>query len=232
MPAVAEFLSASFNRDLLLFKDYSNDFDATYATNLTNQINTVNDVVYPKALTKEGKLVTARIAANIERLKVLNNLLESYVKRAGSTLTVAPADFGCRDLRKKLKKGDVEGVITDLRTVVRNTETNLAALTAKGLKEATRTELAALPNTLTADNTLQNTNLQARNKLVNENKALFDALYDTMRDVCETGKVIHKTTSGTPERVADYTIATLLKRVRNERKNGGGSPPPTPPTGG
>ena len=93
--------------------------------------------------------------------------------------------------------------------------------------------MAALPASLIADNTLQNTNMQARNQLVNDNIGLFNALYATMRDVAETGKVIHKTISGTPERVPDFTIATLLKRVRNERKgNGGGAPPPAPPTGG
>jgi hypothetical protein len=69
---------------------------------------------------------------------------------------------------------------------------------------------------------LQNNNLQARNQLVNDNIALFNSLYAIMQDVSETGKVIHKTLSGTPERVADYTIATLLKRVRQERKAGGG----------
>lgn len=222
LPPVAQFVLSSFNRDLLLFKDYSDEFDTTYATNFEAQITAVNDVVYPKTLTKQGKLVTERIATNIERLKDLNTLTESYVNRAGRALTIAPADFGCRDLRKKLNKGDVEGVITALRTLLKNIDSNLAALTAKGLKEATRTEMAALPATLTTDNTLQNDNIQARNKLVNENIGLFDALYDTVMDVCKVGKVIHQTITNTPERMGDFTVAVLLKRVRAERRKGGG----------
>lgn len=222
LPAVAQFLIASFNRDLALFTDYSGDFNAAYATNFAAQITSVTEVVYPKTLTKEGKLVTARIADNIERLKTLNTLTESYVKRAGDALTIAPADFGCRDLRKKLNKGDVEGVITSLRTLLKNIEANKDTLTAKGFKKATQTEMAALADTLTTDNTLQNTNLQARNQLVNDNIDLFDALYATMRDVSEVGKVIHNTLSGKPERVGDFTMAVLLRRVRAERKKRGG----------
>jgi len=221
LPAVAQFLIASFNRDLALFTDYSEDFNAAYATNFAAQIASVDEVVYPKTLTQEGKLVTARIATNIERLKELNTLTESYVKRAGDALTIAPADFGCRDLRKKLNKKDVEGVITSLRTLLKNIEANLGTLTAKGFKKATQTELAALPDNLTTDNTLQNTNIQARNQLMNDNIDLFDALYATMRDVSETGKVIHNTLSGKPERVGDFTISVLLRRVRAERKKGG-----------
>lgn len=231
LPPVAEFIYASFNRDLALFTEYSKDFDATYAANFRKQIDDLTEVVFPKTLTQQGKLVTARIVTNLARLKILNDLTESYVKRAGSALTVSPADFGCRDLRKKIRSGDVEGVVKALRIVLQNMAANLAALTAKGLKEATKTEMAALPDTLTTDNTLQNTNAQARNQLMNDNIDLFDALYATMRDVAETGKVIHKTTSGTPERVADYTMAGLLGKVRNERKKGEGTAP-TPPSGG
>lgn len=230
LPAVARFLIASFNRDLALFTDYSPDFDAAYATNFDDQIDAVEAVVFPEKLTKEGKLVTARIEASLERLKVLNTLTESYVKRAGSALTVAPADFGNRVLRNKLNRGDVEGVIKSLRIVLQNIDDNLTVLTAKGLKPATKTEMAAFPDSLTADNTLQNNNIQIRNQLVNDNIDLFDALFDTMRDVAEAGKVIHKTISGTPERVPDFTIAVLLRRVRNKRKAGGGGE--TPPAGG
>lgn len=230
LPAVAQFLASSFARDLALFTDYSPDFDGSYPADFTGLISEVTGIVFPEKLTKEGKLVTARIVASLERLKALNNLSESYVKRAGTALTVAPADFGCKALRKKLNRGDVEGVITNLRAVLQNIDTNLEVLTTKGFKKATQTEMAALPASLTADNTLQNDNLALRNKLVNENIGRFDRLYVVMRDVSETGKVIHKTISGTPERVADYTIATLLKRVRNERKAAAGTP--TPPAGG
>ncbi|MBI1225756.1 MAG: hypothetical protein GC192_11015 [Bacteroidetes bacterium] len=224
-PAVAQFLLSSFNRDLALFTDYSGDFNAAYATNFAAQIASVNTVVYPLQLTKEGKLVTARIATNLDRLKTLNKLVESYVDRAGAALTVAPDDFGCRDLRKKLSKKDVEAVITSLRTVLQNMDANLTALTAKGLKAATKTEMAALPAALTTDNTLQNDNIQARNQLMNDNIDLFDALFEAMQDVSKTGKVIHSTLSGTPERVPDYTMAVLLRRVRAERKKGGGDTP-------
>ncbi|MCU0348165.1 MAG: hypothetical protein MUC59_14585 [Saprospiraceae bacterium] len=220
LPAVAEFIYASFNRDLALFTDYSKDFDAAYAANFRKQIDDLTEVVFPKTLTQQGKLVTARIVTNLARLKILNDLTDSYVKRAGSALTVSPADFGCRDVRKKIKSGDVEGVVKALRIVLQNVDANLATLTAKGLKDATKTEMAALPDTLTADNTLQNTNAQARNQLVNDNIGLFDSLYAIMRDVAEVGKVIHKTTSGTPERAADYVMAGLLKKVRNEGKKG------------
>lgn len=227
-PAVARFLIASFNRDLALFTDYSSDFAAPFATNFNDQIDAVEAVVFPEKLTKEGKKVTDRIYTNLERLKVLNTLMESYVTRAGSALTVAPADFGNQALRSKLKKGNVEGVISDLRKLLLNIDANLVVLTAKGLKPATKTEMDALPATLTTDNTLQNNNIQARNQLVNDNIDLFDALFETMQDVSKTGKVIHKTISGTPERMPDFTISVLLKRVRNERKNDGpgGDPPP------
>ena len=229
LPAVAEFIYASFNRDLALFTDYSPDFNAAYVTNLRDQIDDLTEVVFPKTLTQQGKLVTARIVSNLARLKILNDLTDSYVKRAGSALTVPPADFGCRDLRRKIKSGDVEGVVKALRIVLQNMDANLEALMTKGLKEAAKTEMNALPDTLTADNTLQNNNIQARNQLVNDNIDLFDALYATMRDVAEAGKVIHKTISGTPERVADFTVSVLLRRVRNERR---AQQETSPPAGG
>lgn len=229
LPAVAEFIYSSFNRDLQLFQDYSPDFDTAYVTNFRSQIDELTNVVFPKTLTKQGKAVTSRIVSNLARLKILNNLVDGYVKRPKIVLTVAPADFGCTELRRKIKSGDVEAVVKSLRIVLQNIDDNLAALTAKGLKEAITTEMAALPGTLTADNTLQNDHIQNRNQLKNDNKHLFDALYATMRDVAEAGKTIHKNISGKPERVADYTMAVLLKRVRAERKkkdeNNGDMPP-------
>lgn len=221
LPAVAQFLANSFERDLELFTEYSDDFSASYTANFTTQIASVNAVVYPKALTEAGKLVNGRIAASMKRLKKLNQLTESYVNRAGSALTLAPTDFGCRDLRKTLNQRDVEGVIADLRSLLKNVDANLTALTGKGLKADTKAEMAALRDSLIADNTLKNNNVQDRNQLMHDNIALFDALYATMLDLAAAGKVIHKNISGKPERAPDFTIRTLLKRVRNERKKKG-----------
>ena len=48
LPAVAQFLASSFARDLALFTDYSPDFDAAYATDFTQKIDRVNEVVFPR----------------------------------------------------------------------------------------------------------------------------------------------------------------------------------------
>lgn len=221
LPAVAEFVLSSFTRDLPLFTNYSNDFAAPYSADFKGLIDLVSNVVFPETLTKQGKKVTDRIKSNFARLRVLNRLTESYVIRAGAELTVETDDFGCKSLRKKIKQGNVEGVISELRSLLKNIDRNLTTLMGKGFKADTRAEMAALPETFSADNTLQNNNVQARNQLTYDNIDLFDTLYARIREVCEAGKTIHTTISGKPERIPDYTISVLIKRVRHERKEDG-----------
>jgi len=108
----------------------------------------------------------------------------------------------------------VEELDLAFRTMKKNITDNYAALVAKGYSDGKRDELYALANAVNDDNALQNLEIDKRDAKVEENLGPLNTLWKIMTEVCDFGKRVYKSTH--PAKVDDYTMSSLINRIRNE----------------
>jgi hypothetical protein len=215
VPAIGGFLIDSLTTDQADFLAFSPDFDADYLTNASAQLEAVDALINPKQYTAELKVITERMYANMNSLRGMIDFLEGYIDRA-TGLTMAPADFGISAVRKANNRRDVEGLLGALKYLMTNVGNNLAALTAKGFTKAQNDAITAVQTELNTDNTAQNAKENARNANVVANYDVINDFWATLVDISKTGARIYKTTQ--PNKVGEYTIASLIRRIRQEQK--------------
>ena len=214
---IGHFLAGSLQTGLADFTAFSPDFNAAFVTALNTRLGTVEALINPKQLTGEMKVITLRMNNNMTALRPKVDFLEGYIKRA-TGLTMAAKDFGVSAVRTANNKGDVEKLIFDLKFLLTNVSiaTNMTALTAKGYTAAQHTTLQNILKALGDDNTAQNAKLNDRNNNVVANYGVINDVWTIMTDVSDTGKRIYKTAA--KNKVDDFAIAALIRRVRQEQK--------------
>ena len=215
VPTIGGFLSSSLNSNLADFTAFSPNYNAAYVTNFNTKLNGVTALINPKQLTAELKVITLRIYTNIGLLRPKIDFLEGYIKRA-SGLTIAAKDFGISAVRTANNKGDVEGLISALGYLLTNVSNNMASITAQGYNTTQHTALTTMKTNFTNDNTAQNTKLNDRNNNVVANHTQINAFWALCTDISDAGKRIYKSTA--PNKVDDFSILSLLRRIRQEQK--------------
>lgn len=173
-------------------------------------------MVTPAEETAQLKVITARLDKNLAKLRKPINLLANYLDLAEEAIPLSAADFGIQPLRESITSGDVEGVVRNLAVLNRNITRYTDSLTAQGLKPEIVSYFADAATPITDDNKQQHQIISQRQRLVEENIELMNALYATIRRVCKTAKALYKTES--PAKVADYTISRLKKEIRRINK--------------
>ena len=216
LPVLGGFLLSSMQGSLADFTAFSPDYNAGFMTTANADLATVEALINPKQLTAELKIITARIYNNMTLLRGKIDLLEGYINRA-TGLTIGKKEFGISEVRTKNNNGDVEGLVNALTFLLTNVANNLVAITAKGFTPAQNTALTTLKNDLKNDNIAQNNKINDRNNKVIANYGKLNAFWDKIADIGDAGKRIYKSTA--PNKVDDYTMATLKKRIRQERNN-------------
>jgi len=209
------FVIASATTDLSTFIDYSPKYSAPYLTQLETDKKAIELLVNPIQLTSELKIITGRIYTNQDLLTTEVSLLEGYVKM-GVGMTVGAKDFGIQAVRKANNSGDIEGVVSALAILTKNATDNMTILTPLGFKPAKLTGLNAIMNTLNTDNTSQNTKINQRSVLVEDNHTIINTFWDNMINICDIGKRIQKPVS--EAKYKEYVVTTVVARMRNDAK--------------
>lgn len=215
LPTIGGFLIDSLTTDLADFSAFSPDFDADYIANATTQMNAINELINPKQFTEELKVITERMYANRDALRGMIDFLEGYIDRA-TGLTINPSGFGISAVRTANNRGDVEGLTGALNYLMANVSNNMDALVAKGYTKAQNNAILAVQSELNTDNTAQNAKENARNANVVANYDVINDFWATLTDISKTGARIYKTTE--TNKVGDYTMASLIRRIRQEQK--------------
>ena len=218
VPTIGSFLITTMNTSLADFTAYSPDYNPAYITTANAELATIEALINPKQYTAELKVITTRIYNNSTILRSKIDFLEGYINRA-TGLTIGKKDFGISQVRTKNNNGDIEGVVNALTFLITNVSipTNLTAIQAKGYTTAQHTALINLKDTLKADNTAQNSKINERNNKVTANYTIINRFWDKIVEIADAGKRIYKSTA--PNKVDDYTINTLKKRINQERTN-------------
>jgi len=168
VPTFGSFVLVSFETDEAAFTDFSSIYDAAFLADIKLRKKAIEALVFPKQLNGELKVITLRIYTNQELVTNEINYLEGYVKLTPG-LTVGLKDFGFQEVRQANNSGNIEGVVSGLKLVTTNSADNILLLTPKGFTPAKQANLVALMNTLDTDNVSQNTKLNERKTLVENN---------------------------------------------------------------
>lgn len=215
VPMIGKFLGDSMSINLVDFTAFSPDFNAGYVTNFNSKLNAISALINPKQYTAELKVITLRINTNRVSLRPKLDFLEGYIKRA-TGLTIGIKDFGVSEVRNANNRGDVEGLINAMAYLLTNVINNRAALEAKGYTAAQHTALSTLKTSLYEDKAAQNLKVNDRNNEVVSNYGLINDFWALCADISDAGKRIYKSVAA--NKVDDFTIAALIRRIRQEQK--------------
>ena len=172
-----------------------------------------------RASDKDVTKTMTQVAKSLrDPLNWLNIRLNRADKKGG--LTVGVADFGLGKVRSEITTRDMEGLDGALGHLLQLVQepANLAALTAQGHTAADTKAFADARKQLSGFNTAQNTNQNAALELTEENTKAGNALWEYVVDVLGTGALMYKETQ--PKKAKTFSMASLLKRVRQERGGG------------
>ena len=215
LPTVGKFIVDSFERDKADFggyTDFADPFENSYKAALLNVNNLVNPITY----TLEMKKVTFGLYSNIFGLRDVMNVLQNYVNNAGNALNVLPDDFGFKEVRRNIKRLDVEGLSGALNVVETNVANNFTVLKTKGYTTEMQNDLLARHVQILADNAMQNKLTNDRNEQANDNMKAYNDFYTSYAGKTSKQAILmYKVPK--PGKVDDYTIAALVRRIRQEQ---------------
>jgi hypothetical protein len=211
---LARLLWASYQRDKDDFVELlPDDYTATFDTDFTKKLGTVEKLVASSVQQAKGMVFTAEIEALYEELPGLLNRLEARVRRAEG-LTVPVKKFGIGAAREARSQGDKEDLAGDLKTVLQNVAANQEALAKKGQRPTDTQKLQALYDALVDNSTGQGTSLSTQRQLTQANVQTINELETLMQHLFDDGKSLYERSDKT--RLKDYTYKQLLKLVRRE----------------
>ena len=210
LPVICNFVAFSLKRDLADFTAFSPKFNPEYASAFEGSTAAVSEVIEPKSETLDMKLITKRLYANMDSLKIPMNRIEGYIKLA--KLPISSKDFGLSALRKSVNKSDAEGIVKELNLVILNCNKYKDLLAAQGLSDDLLATLVSTSTSIAADNQKQYEIMSTRKNIVQNNLDLFNALYLQLTEILGIGKILYKGIDAI--KYEEYTFAKLKSKVR------------------
>lgn len=215
LPVMGGFLCSSLKNHSTLFSGYSPKFSLEYLTGFETQVTIVSDLVNPKDETALRKVITKRIYDTMDDLGDVNYRLEGYIDLAKDNISISPADFGIKVLRKGIKSRDAEKVLNGLKSVINFITTFKEALIEVGATEALLEKYNTAQTKINADKLEQYNLAMNRAGTVQTNVGELNKLYEIMKEVMKFGKIIFKNDAA---KTKEYTYANLLSKVRHVLK--------------
>lgn len=214
VPVITGFVLKSMENDKVDFLAYSPVFADPFMDNVQSKQAVCMELVKPKDVVKQQKVITQQIAEKLNELRVSLNPVEGYLKLAANTLDIQVADFGLRDLRTDISKSNVEGVISESQSLIASLKRNEATLQTKGLKLEMVVALTALVAEITSLNQQQNNLKNKRSRVASDNIKDFNDLWDILGTILDAGRAMYRGSDDV--KLREYTLSNLLKRVHNE----------------
>ena len=202
-------LKESFTRDQAEFQTYYKSMDAEFLSGLDAAIAGVQAVHSASTGMPEQKDASARVYELQDKLYRSSLFMKDYVKDAG--LDTAPASAAVKALRDT----DTEAAVKAVRQAVSYYTPMAAQL--KDMPDGFAETFIADATELERLNNEQNTAMNFRVNLTDENRAKYDALDEFISKIGNAGRRIFK---GTPK-ANEYTVSHLLGRIRAPQRPAG-----------
>jgi hypothetical protein len=213
---ISIFVSLSFKRDLPEFTAYSPVFNQAYQAVFDGKIAVLKEVVMPKFMVTERKVVTTRLYGTMNGLLESVRHLTGYIKLAKLDISIPLGDFGFAPLRKAVNAKDAEGTFKSLQFVNGNVAKFKDVLVAKGLSEEFVTGLIATAASIADDKQLQYEYDMKATALLQSNVGGFNELHAQLLEILSVGKILY--TGKDPVKLKEYTFSELLKKVHRTSK--------------
>ena len=211
VPILAGFVMESLVEDMPDFQEYSSDYGQTTVDAILSKRNYCLDLEKSNSVAQQLKSTTASLMEKEVNLRPILNRLEGYLKRASGSMTIPVDGFGLKEVRLAVSRGNDEGIIAGLKTILGNISRNQVVLEAKGLKPEFVTELTAITTEIDSLNNLQNQLQNQRNSTTSTNIKDYNELWGLMNNVCQDARALYK---GVDEvKLKKYTVSALMKRV-------------------
>ena len=218
---ISKFTVFSLKRDIDEFTAFSNQFNEQYIADLETLITQVESVIEPEAETLALKLITQKTEEQYSDLNKILLIIEGYLKLVKKEIKISPSAFGIVNLRKDIRKHDIEAVLNGIKFLSGNIQTYGAALEAKGMPATTVKSLQDLQTALAENKQKQFEIKTKRAGLVQDNTVLFNRLFEKLSEIFTIGKVLYKTSN--PAKYNDYIFTKLMKKVRRSTTDVKGS---------
>ena len=228
VPVITGFALESLEKDLEVFENFSPIFTLQFISNARAKQSTCYDLTKTNDVLKLQKVITKSIIDKVGMLRLSLNQLEGYLKLANAELDIKVSDFGLKNIRTAISKTNVEGIISDTRSLISILKRNEAVLQEKGMKTEFLTVLTALVLEIETLNTQQNSKKNERSRVSGINNKVFNELWDTLGTIIDAGHAIYR---GVDEvKLKEYTLTNLLKRVHSENGTSPNPPETTKPS--
>ena len=211
LPVAGEILMQLFNRDRNKFEAFAAEYNDEFATSVHNQINKVRDVTQAVTLTALIKKLTENLYQTMDGILPKIDLIQAYAHKANKTLNIKSSSFGVKEVKKMIRKRNVEGYFLKISVVNQNVANNLEALKANSYKETIGAEILEQSSIIYDLNLKQEGKLSERKQLVVDNGVEFTALWAMLSDISKMGKLLMK---ADPSKAEEYMFSHILKKVR------------------
>ena len=214
VPVLAGFVVESLQEDLTEFQANFSDYTPEKVNALATKRNFCLELERSNSVTQQLKNVTAKLVEKELALRPALNKLEGYIKRTSTGLDIAADAFGIKAVRNSISRGNDEGIIAGMKTLLTHVNRNRAALKTIDLKPEFVAELTAATSEIDTLNNEQNRLENLRNSTTSANIRDYNELWDMTTAICQDARAIYK---GVNEvKLKKYSITALLKRVNAE----------------
>ena len=211
LPVISGFAIQSLETDKVDFIEYSPVYDGDFITDARSKQKECSELVKQEDVLKRQKKVTQEINLNLKGLRNNVNKIEGYLLLAANKLDISVADFSLADLRLNISKKNVEGVCSDIQSLIVKLKRNEAVLSDKGMKTALLDDLAAQSEKLDKLNLNQNDFKNKRSRTASDNIKIFNELWDILSMILDGGRSLYRTSDKV--KYKEYTLSQLKKRV-------------------
>jgi hypothetical protein len=212
LPAFGEFVETSFLLDRELFAAFSPRYAKGFAEEYRNKLEAAKQLTVPQVLTGERKKATENLYATMDAVLVLMEKLQHYcILATEEKLSFHVVDLRIPELRISLRRHNSEASILGAKSVQQLVQKDLPVLEEAGFTKERQEELKNLILTMESTNKAQNDLLNERRRLIEDNTALLNELWEMIRNIMSAGRIIHR---DNPLRKTEYTVKNLKSRVR------------------
>ncbi len=215
LPVMAGFAIQSMETDKVDFLDFSPVYGDDFIPNAKAKQKECSELVKQEDVLKLQKKVTQEINIMLKGMRNDINKIEGYLLLTANQLDIAVLDFGLAGLRINISKKNVEGVCSDIQSLVVKLKRNEAVLSDKGMKTALLEDIVAQSEKLDKLNLSQNAFKNKRSRTASDNIKIFNELWDLLNTILDGGRSLYK--ANDKVKYKEYTLSQLKKRVHLEK---------------
>ena len=204
------------------FTDASTDFGDAFDTSFALKLGAFEKLVPSHQRKMTAAEETRRLNTAAKALRHPLNVLDIQIGKADKlkTLTVAGKDMGLGPVRETINNRNIEGLDLALGGLIGLVEVNQQALTDRGMKAKSLTDLREARQSLGLQNTTQDSGRLESVELTAENIKAANDLWEDVAEILRVGRLLYKETN--KKRAQAFTMARLLKLMRSANAGGKG----------